>query len=59
MSAAFSPIAWAAAWYAPVTAAMLASWLDVPIVNVFPVAPASCTSFLASARFWLMTGALA
>jgi len=37
---------------------MFASWLEVPIVNVLPVAPACWTSFLASAMFWVSTGEL-
>ena len=31
-------------------------WLEVPIVIVFPVAPACWTSFLASAMLWASTG---
>jgi hypothetical protein len=35
---------------------MFAIWLDVPIVNVLPVAPASLTSRLAFARLCGSTG---
>ena len=37
---------------------MLSSWLEVPIVIVFPVAPARWTSFFASAMFWVRIGEL-
>jgi hypothetical protein len=35
---------------------MLASWLEVPMVKVWPVAPACWTSFLAAAMFWVSSG---
>ena len=35
---------------------MFESWLEVPMVNVLPVAPACWTSFFASVRFWVSTG---
>jgi hypothetical protein len=37
---------------------MPGSWLVVPIVIVFPVAPACWTSFFASGMFWLRSGEL-
>jgi hypothetical protein len=37
---------------------MLSSWLEVPMVIVFPAAPARWMSFFASAMSWVRTGEL-